>query len=76
MLMTRIWRTDAIISLTAPKLGVKAFVEAGGRHLLGGRFVPMYVCPRLRYSESIAVLIVSVSSRARQCAASSRKSIA
>lgn len=36
-------RTDAIISLTAPKLGVKAFVEGGGRHLLGGRFVPMYV---------------------------------
>lgn len=28
---------DVLISLTAPKLGVKAFK---GRHFLGGRFVP------------------------------------
>ncbi|GAA5849654.1 hypothetical protein JCM3766R1_003315 [Sporobolomyces carnicolor] len=31
---------DAILSLTAPKLGIKEFVERGGKHLLGGRFVP------------------------------------
>lgn len=35
--------TDAILSLTAPKIGVKAFAEAGGKHLLGGRFIPMCV---------------------------------
>ncbi|POY72604.1 hypothetical protein BMF94_4432 [Rhodotorula taiwanensis] len=32
---------DAILSLTAPKIGVKAFAEAGGKHLLGGRFIPI-----------------------------------
>ncbi|GAA5887311.1 hypothetical protein JCM6882_002487 [Rhodosporidiobolus microsporus] len=31
---------DSLISLTAPKKGVQSFVEAGGKHLLGGRFVP------------------------------------
>ncbi|GAA5998782.1 NADHX epimerase [Rhodotorula paludigena] len=31
---------DAILSLTAPKKGIRAFVEAGGKHLLGGRFIP------------------------------------
>ncbi|GAA6034848.1 hypothetical protein JCM8097_009330 [Rhodosporidiobolus ruineniae] len=31
---------DSLLSLTAPKLGVRSFVEAGGKHLLGGRFVP------------------------------------
>jgi NAD(P)H-hydrate epimerase len=31
---------DALISLTAPKEGVRAFK---GRHFLGGRFVPKYV---------------------------------
>ncbi|GAA5983806.1 hypothetical protein JCM11641_005198 [Rhodosporidiobolus odoratus] len=31
---------DALISLMAPKKGVQAFVEAGGKHYLGGRFVP------------------------------------
>ena len=35
---------DVLISLTAPKLGVKNFK---GRHFLGGRFVSKYV---LRYS--------------------------
>lgn len=33
---------DALVSLTAPKLGSKWFK---GRHLLGGRFVPPYVAP-------------------------------
>ncbi|GAA5834894.1 hypothetical protein JCM9279_007140 [Rhodotorula babjevae] len=31
---------DALLSLTAPKKGVRAFVESGGKHFLGGRFVP------------------------------------
>lgn len=31
---------DAILSLTAPKKGIKSFVESGGKHFLGGRFVP------------------------------------
>ncbi|GAA5903168.1 hypothetical protein JCM5296_003359 [Sporobolomyces johnsonii] len=31
---------DAVVSLTAPKKGIKAFVEKGGKHLLGGRFIP------------------------------------
>ncbi|GAA6009281.1 hypothetical protein JCM11491_004255 [Sporobolomyces phaffii] len=31
---------DAILSLTAPKKGIKSFVESGGKHYLGGRFVP------------------------------------
>jgi len=31
---------DVLVSLTAPKLGVKAFK---GRHFLGGRFVPRWV---------------------------------
>ncbi|GAA5953295.1 hypothetical protein JCM21900_004476 [Sporobolomyces salmonicolor] len=31
---------DAVVSLTAPKKGIKAFVENGGKHLLGGRFIP------------------------------------
>lgn len=31
---------DVLISLTAPKEGVKAFE---GRHFLGGRFIPWYV---------------------------------
>ncbi len=30
---------NAIISLTAPKVGVKEFAEAGGTHYLGGRFI-------------------------------------
>jgi len=30
---------NAIISLTAPKLGVREFAEAGGTHFLGGRFI-------------------------------------
>lgn len=42
------FQPDAIISLTAPKLGVKAFVEAGGRHLLGGRFVPIELAEKYR----------------------------
>lgn len=33
---------DVLISLTAPKEGVKNFT---GRHFLGGRFVPKYVIP-------------------------------
>ncbi|BGP54316.1 hypothetical protein JCM8202_000748 [Rhodotorula sphaerocarpa] len=37
------FQPDTIVSLTAPKLGVKAFAEAGGRHVLGGRFVPIEV---------------------------------
>eukprot|EP01121_Diplochlamys_sp_Union-15-3_P001422 TRINITY_DN1122_c0_g1_i3.p1 TRINITY_DN1122_c0_g1~~TRINITY_DN1122_c0_g1_i3.p1 ORF type:complete len:243 (-),score=44.70 TRINITY_DN1122_c0_g1_i3:119-775(-) len=32
---------DTLISLTVPKLGVKNFK---GKHYLGGRFVPPYVC--------------------------------
>jgi len=36
---------DAILSLTAPKKGIKGFVDAGGKHYLGGRFVPEYVYP-------------------------------
>lgn len=32
---------DVLISLTAPKLGVKDFK---GRHFLGGRFVSRYIC--------------------------------
>lgn len=35
-------RPDVLVSLTAPKLGVRAFK---GRHFLGGRFVPWYVSP-------------------------------
>ncbi|KDE03230.1 YjeF [Microbotryum lychnidis-dioicae p1A1 Lamole] len=31
---------DALISLTAPKLGVKEYAEEGRTHWLGGRFVP------------------------------------
>ncbi len=31
---------DVLVSLTAPKLGVRGFK---GRHFLGGRFVPKYV---------------------------------
>ncbi|BGP38384.1 hypothetical protein JCM10450v2_002331 [Rhodotorula kratochvilovae] len=31
---------DSLLSLTAPKKGVRSFVEAGGKHLLGGRFIP------------------------------------
>lgn len=61
--MTGECRTDAIISLTAPKLGVKAFVEAGGRHLLGGRFVPMYVyplaCPAPKYFSALTAFGVT-----------------
>ncbi|GAA6000493.1 hypothetical protein JCM10207_008037 [Rhodosporidiobolus poonsookiae] len=34
---------DSLISLTAPKKGVKAFVDAGGKHYLGGRFIPSTV---------------------------------
>lgn len=34
---------DVLISLTAPKEGVKLFT---GRHFLGGRFVPKYVTLR------------------------------
>lgn len=30
---------NALISLTAPKVGVAEFVEAGGAHFLGGRFI-------------------------------------
>ena len=30
---------NAIISLTAPKVGVREFAEAGGTHILGGRFI-------------------------------------
>lgn len=30
---------NAIVSLTAPKVGVKEFAEAGGTHYLGGRFI-------------------------------------
>ena len=37
---------DVLISLTAPKEGVRAFK---GRHFLGGRFVPKYVCCRIKY---------------------------
>ncbi|PPQ71814.1 hypothetical protein CVT24_006204 [Panaeolus cyanescens] len=33
-------KPDVLISLTAPKLGVKDFM---GRHFLGGRFVPKYL---------------------------------
>jgi|SRR5712671_7512445 len=33
---------DVLVSLTAPKEGVRRFV--GGRHFLGGRFVPRSVC--------------------------------
>ncbi|KAM0755251.1 YjeF N-terminal domain-like protein [Meredithblackwellia eburnea MCA 4105] len=51
----------AIISLTAPKVGIRNFVEAGGTHLLGGRFIPPYVslslylfvCPLLFFSHSL-----------------------
>ena len=35
---------DVLVSLTAPKEGVRAFK---GRHFLGGRFVPKYVCCRI-----------------------------
>lgn len=30
---------DALLSLTAPKMGVKGFAESGGTHWLGGRFI-------------------------------------
>lgn len=33
----------ALISLTAPKLGVKEYAEQGRLHFLGGRFVPGFV---------------------------------
>ncbi|GAA5829240.1 hypothetical protein JCM11251_004979 [Rhodosporidiobolus azoricus] len=40
---------DSLISLTAPKLGVKALVESGQcRHLLGGRFIPDSLAARYR----------------------------
>lgn len=35
---------EVLISLTVPKEGVKEFA---GRHWLGGRFVPEYVCDYL-----------------------------
>jgi len=39
-------KPDALISLTAPKEGVKGFT---GRHFLGGRFVPKWVIRVLSY---------------------------
>ena len=38
---------EVLVSLTVPKLGVEQF---GGRHWLGGRFVPGYVSSRLSAS--------------------------
>ncbi|GAA5860043.1 hypothetical protein JCM8547_003070 [Rhodosporidiobolus lusitaniae] len=34
---------DSLISLTAPKKGVQSFVESGGKHFLGGRFIPLQI---------------------------------
>ena len=39
---------DVLISLTAPKEGVRLFA---GRHFLGGRFVSKCVCLSLRFDE-------------------------
>jgi len=39
-------KPDVLISLTAPKEGVKGFM---GRHFLGGRFVPKWVIHVLNY---------------------------
>ena len=44
---------DVLVSLTAPKLGVKSFK---GRHFLGGRFIPKFVD---RYFVGISQLTVS-----------------
>ena len=44
---------DVLVSLTAPKLGVKSFK---GRHFLGGRFIPKFVG---RYFVGISQLTVS-----------------
>jgi len=38
-------KPDVIVSLSAPKLGVRAFA---GRHYLGGRFLPPGICERFQ----------------------------
>jgi NAD(P)H-hydrate epimerase len=46
-------KPDVLISLTAPKEGVKAFT---GRHFLGGRFVPKYAFALIRCFPTVHIL--------------------
>lgn len=49
------WLTpDVLISLTAPKEGVKVF---NGRHFLGGRFVPWWVVRAFQPSSSVLIAV-------------------
>lgn len=52
------YEPSALISMTAPKLGVKNWVEAGGIHYLGARFTGQYVAGRDRWSVADTFLSV------------------
>ena len=61
---------DVLISLTAPKEGVRAFK---GRHFLGGRFVPKYVYCRIICA---CVLLTGSSGRwKRSCSSTCRSTL-